>query len=253
MDDLLEAAADLVSLLSPERVRAIADRLRDSRPTEKRPALLQLVATPVARCAMERILVASEQTNVSGDVLAGILVGAVHTRLKTQQESSLELVWTGPTTSYVATRRTEQVLLDLIRHAQKEVFLVSFVAYDVTAVVDALNSAAERGVDLLMLLESSADQGGSLTYDPISMMRKYVPSAVLYSWIDRSAPFIDGKVHAKVAVADGATAFITSANLTGHALEKNMEAGVIIRGGSLPSDLRAHLRALIDTKVIRKS
>lgn len=66
------------------------------------------------------------------------------------------------------------------------------------------------------------------------------------------AQFAEGRVHAKVAVADGKAAFLTSANLTGHALEKNMEAGVVISGGNLPSGLRAHLHALVETQVIRK-
>lgn len=55
-----------------------------------------------------------------------------------------------------------------------------------------------------------------------------------------------------MAVADGNSAFLTSANLTGHALEKNMEAGVVISGGHVPAGLRAHLHALIETNVIRK-
>ena len=38
----------------------------------------------------------------------------------------------------------------------------------------------------------------------------------------------------KVAVADGNTCFITSANLTGYAMERNMEAGVLISGGTFP-------------------
>ena len=45
-------------------------------------------------------------------------------------------------------------------------------------------------------------------------------------------------------------AFLTSANLTGHALEKNMEAGILVTGGHVPSLLRDHLHALIETKVI---
>jgi phosphatidylserine/phosphatidylglycerophosphate/cardiolipin synthase-like enzyme len=36
----------------------------------------------------------------------------------------------------------------------------------------------------------------------------------------------------KVAVADGSICFITSANLTGYAMEKNMEMGVLIEVGN---------------------
>jgi phosphatidylserine/phosphatidylglycerophosphate/cardiolipin synthase-like enzyme len=84
-------------------------------------------------------------------------------------------------------------------------------------------------------------------------MRGCVPSAEIYTWRQKPEPFVDGKVHAKVAVIDGARAFITSANLTGHALEKNMEAGVAIHGGPVPRTLRDHLEALIDVGVIGRA
>jgi phosphatidylserine/phosphatidylglycerophosphate/cardiolipin synthase-like enzyme len=252
MEEMLIAATELVTLLSPSRIEALAHRVRSSVTAERDGSLYQLVTTPIARAALDRLIAAWEQTEVSGDVLGGILVAAAFAREQAQRESSIELVWTGPTTPFVATRRTEQVLLDLIGHAQRDLFLVSFVAYDVSSVVDALNAAAARGINIQILLETSSGHGGSLSIDPIATMLRCVPSANLYVWIDRPAPFAEGRVHAKVAVADGATAFLTSANLTGHALEKNMEAGVVISGGHVPKDLRAHLHALIETKIIRR-
>ncbi len=252
MDVLLAAATELVALLSPSRIEALANRLRGSMPTEIERSLHLLVTTPAARSTLDRLLATWEQTAISGDVLAGILVGAAYARQQAQRESSIELVWTGPTTPVVATRRTEQVLLDIIHHTQSDIFLVSFVAYDVSSVVDALNTAAARGIEVCVLLETSTSHGGSLSIDPIAIMRRCVPSAALYVWTDRPAPYTDGRVHAKVVVADGGTAFLTSANLTGHALEKNMEAGVVISGGHVPTGLRAHLHALIETKVIKR-
>ena len=252
MEAMLIPATDLVALLSPSRIEALADRVRGSLSAERDGSLHQLVTTPAARAALDRLIVTWKQTGISGDVLAGILVGAAYARQQAQRESNLELVWTGPTTPFVATRRTEQVLLDLIRHAQSDLFLVSFVAYDVSSVVDALNAAAARGIDVRILLETSTSHGGSLSVDPVATMRSCVPLAALYVWTGRPSPFTEGMVHAKVAVADGNIAFLTSANLTGHALEKNMEAGVVISGGHIPTGLRAHLHALIETKIIRK-
>jgi cardiolipin synthase A/B len=127
---------------------------------------------------------------------------------------------------------------------------VSFIAYDVPSVVAALNDAASRGVRIRILLEASTSHGGTLNYDPAATMRSRVPKAELFTWKEKPEPFVDGKVHAKVAVGDGARAFITSANLTGHALEKNMEAGVLINGGLVPKILGDHLQGLIDARVI---
>ena len=72
----------------------------------------------------------------------------------------------------------------------------------------------------------------------------------LYAWRDKTAPFSEGRVHAKVAVSDGKMCFITSANLTGYAMDRNMEAGVLIAGGHIPTLLDDHLRALAALNVI---
>jgi cardiolipin synthase A/B len=159
-------------------------------------------------------------------------------------------VWTGPTTPFVSARRTEQALLQVINSASSTLFITSFVAYDFSSIVRALNVANDRGVVVSMLLESSQGHGGSISIDVIGKMRTLVPSARLYAWIDKNDEFSGGRVHAKVALADRAICFITSANLTGHAMEKNMEAGVLITGGQIPKLLDVHLRALVDLRQI---
>ena len=101
-----------------------------------------------------------------------------------------------------------------------------------------------------MLLELSQGHGGSISFDVIGKMKGMVPSSKVYAWMEKTELFSGGRVHAKVAVADAGMCFITSANLTGFAMEKNMEAGVLITGGSIPLLLDEHLRSLIDTKVV---
>jgi phosphatidylserine/phosphatidylglycerophosphate/cardiolipin synthase-like enzyme len=250
MQALLDAVVDLVALVSPAKVRTIAGALRGLASPASAPAANTLADTPAARAAVTRVLAAWAQVRPSADEVAGMLVGASEARLRVERELSVELVWTGPTTRFVPTRRTEQVLLDLVAGAQTDLFLVSFVAYDVRSVVTAMNEAASRGVRLRVLLEASTSHGGSLSVDPAATMRASVPTAELFTWKEKPEPFVDGKVHAKVAVVDDSRAFITSANLTGHALEKNMEAGVLINGGPVPRTLRAHLEGLVDVGVI---
>lgn len=101
-----------------------------------------------------------------------------------------------------------------------------------------------------MILELSQDHGGSISFDAIGKMKTLVPAARLFAWHEKADSFADGRVHAKVAVADERICLITSANLTGHAMEKNMEAGVIIEGGNIPATLKSHLQALIATKIV---
>jgi len=166
MQALLDAVIDLVALVSPGKVRTIAGALRGLATPDAAPAPNTLADTPAARAAVARVLAAWTPVQPTGDEVAGMLLGASEARLRVERELSVELVWTGPTTRFVPTRRTEQVLLDLIASATTDLFLVSFVAYDVRSVVTAMNEAASGGVRLRVLLEASTSHGGTLNVDP---------------------------------------------------------------------------------------
>jgi cardiolipin synthase len=56
---------------------------------------------------------------------------------------------------------------------------------------------------------------------------------------------LERAMHAKAAIADEQVAFVTSANLTGSAIEANMELGLLVRGGAVPRRLARHFRALM--------
>ena len=244
--------AAVVCLVSPEKVQSIANRIRQTGTSIAASPLSSVVGTPAAAGVVDQLVDAWRKTSVGAEELASMLLAAGHVFTKVANHQSTELVWTGPTTPFVATRRTEQALLQAINAAEQTLFITSFVAYDVSTIVKALNAAATRGVAISMLLELSQDHGGSISFDAIGKMSALVPAAKLYAWRDKADPFSEGRVHAKVAVADGMVCFITSANLTGHAMEKNMEAGVLITGGHIPRLLNEHLRSLVDANVVNQ-
>ena len=250
MEELLDAVAAVVGLISPEKVKAVATRIRHTDPTKAAAALSGVLGTPMAFIVVERLVEAWRGTTIEADELASMLLASSHVLAKAAREQSTELVWTGPTTPFVSARRTEQALLQVIDSARSTLFITSFVAYDVSCIVAALNVASGRGVSISMLLESSQEHGGSISMDVIGKMRNLVPAARLYGWQDKTDEFADGRVHAKVAVADGKMCFITSANLTGYAMERNMEAGILITGDAISRTLDDHLRSLVDTGVI---
>jgi cardiolipin synthase len=170
-------------------VRTVASALRGLANPGAAPNANTLADTPAARAAVGRVIAAWGQVQASGDEVAGMLLGASEARLRVERELSVELVWTGPTTRFVPTRRTEQVLLDLIASATKDLFLVSFVAYNVPSVVAALNDAASRGVRLRILFEASTSHGGTLNYDPAATMRSRVPTwRRLFTWKEKPSP-----------------------------------------------------------------
>lgn len=252
MVKLLDAIADLVMRVPSEKIQVIAARIKHTNPTKANGALQDVVSTPLAAAAVKRLSKAWQNSKVGAAELAAMLIAASHVHCRANEAVTTELVLTGPGIPCVATRRTEQALLQVIGSAKKALFITSFVAYDVGSIVAALNEASHRGVRISMLLESSQQHGGSITIDAIGKMRTLVPTAQLYAWLDKPEPFADGRVHAKVAVADAHICFVTSANLTGYAMERNMEAGLLIRGGQIPKLLSDHLHALIDMRVISR-
>ncbi len=248
MEALLDAVTEIVTLISREKIRAIANRIRHA--DSKSVSLSDFASTHKVAVAIDQLKKSWLTTEVVGNELAAMLIATSHTVDKINAAQTLELVWTGPTTPFVSARRTEQALLQVIESARKSLFITSFVAYDVSSIIDALNKAIARGVTVSMLLESSIDHGGTMSLDVTGKMRELIPEAMLYAWSKKSNGFIGGRVHAKVALADNLSCFITSANLTGFAMEKNMEAGVLINGGRLPAVLAKHLTTLIDLKII---
>jgi phosphatidylserine/phosphatidylglycerophosphate/cardiolipin synthase-like enzyme len=67
---------------------------------------------------------------------------------------------------------------------------------------------------------------------------------VLYHWPPAKRSDPAAKMHAKLAVADRSVLFVTSANLTASGVTANIEAGVLIRGGTAPLRAAEHIEAL---------
>ncbi len=253
MKRLIDAVYAISRQLSPEKTQSIASKIFQATSKMTASEISGLVGTQVALRSLDELMEAWKNTKVSSGELVAMLLSSSNAIKQIASEQSIDLVWTGPTTPFVSTRRTEQALLQVIDAAQKELFITSFVTYDVASILNSLNKACNRGVVVSILLELSHDQGGNVSIDGIGRMKALVHQALLYAWRDKTDVFTNGSVHAKVAVADEHICFITSANLTGNAMEKNMEAGVLITGGEIPKLMHNHLRSLVDVKIISQA
>ena len=249
---LLDIAYDLATLLPPSRVAMIATKLHDMDKSEVTDQVLTTVTTGIARKKLLDFLQAWQDSTLSGKEAGTLLIACSHSLVRANEDNQIELVLTGPTTPFVATRRTEQVFLDVISSAKSDLFIVSFVAHQRPSILAALKSAADRGVNLNIILESSVETGGTLEIDQFIGLKTALPKANFYHWTQREEEFAGGKVHAKIVLSDQKYAFLTSANLTGHAMERNIEAGVLFRGGDTPQDIAKHLNGLIDLNILTR-
>jgi len=253
MKSLNEAVARIALEVHPDRIDAVCSALGLSQDANKFAAVKSALGETFSSRLIKGLAEALQaNSNVTSRELSMMFRASSATAALAAGASSVELVWTGPATGMVPIRHTAQVLTGLIDEARLRLFLVSFVAYHVGSVVDALKGATERGVHVRVLLEQSKEHGGNVTVDSIAMLRHNLPRAQIYEWDKAMADeSLTASVHAKCAVADGAVAFVTSANVSDAAMERNMELGVLLRGGQLPGQLERHLTALVTTKQIR--
>ncbi len=122
--------------------------------------------------------------------------------------------------------------------------MASFAAYRIGSVIAALDAAGRRGVHVSMVLESSEmleGGGGALAY-----LRYRI-----YEWpVDQREP-PDAKLHAKAVIIDSRDVLLTSANMTSAAYDRNIELGVLCRGGGVAAQVQRHFDALIARGVLR--
>lgn len=256
MADLWRAIGELAAAMHADRIVAAAEVIRRLRSATEFERAKSAFGPNVDQERLERVRASwAAMPRVAPSEIAAALEGAANAAAILDTSSAIELVWTGPKTGLIPTRRTEQVILEVVDTARNDIFLVTYAFYKASTVVEALNAAVDRGVTVRILLESSTERGGAIRGDAVKTMAEAVPGATVYVW-DVASKKREGDVsacvHAKCAVADGTLVFVSSANLTSAALERNMELGVLIRGGDVPGRLRAHLEALVATNVIRE-
>ncbi len=197
-------------------------------------------------------------TSVTPENLAWALRGAAHTDEYHRDGQSIEVVWTGPQAEVSEFRRTDQALLEIINCAQKTLLIATFAAYKIPNIAFALGEAAERGVEISVILESKDSSAGRTAFWELKELGEDVAAKTsVFVWPLHKRTQDEagghGALHVKCAVADDSVALISSANLTGYAFNLNMELGVLLRGGSAPVQIAEHLRRLIHRGVLQKT
>ena len=249
---IYQQAARIARSLPPERINVAAHKIASIPTGGVTKAKLEAAwGTAAAKPSVVEFCAVAAQAGLSGGEIAAALRAASEAMNLARDENQVDLIWTGPQTSAIPVRRNEQAMCELIDGAKKELFIVSFVAVKAENVYAAIDKAISRGVKVSLLAESSIENGGTLdTSDPVAILHKKFPSATCYRW-SCTGSTKKHCVHVKCAVADGEVALVTSANLTGAAMDSNMELGVLIRSKEIAGKLASHLAALVDENIVK--
>ena len=184
--------------------------------------------------------------------VAAMLSTAAHCRQQFQAELSLEFVWTGPIPEGSYSRRTDQALLEVIQGAQQTLTIVSFAVYKIPEILESLQQAILRGVNLTLIFEMPEESNGKVAYNNLfSIDPALLKKSKLLIWPKSKRPVnTDGKMgslHAKFAIADDREIFVSSANLTSYAMTLNMEMGVLIHSASFALEVSDRINGLISS------
>lgn len=151
--------------------------------------------------------------------------------------TDLRAVWSGPTFPGDGDHTTA-ALAHLIDEATDDVFASTYSGSPSSAYLKALWRAVARGVKTTVLLEPKLNGGKTAAW-----IQEMLVGARFLGF----NPGPDGGIqHSKVVIIDSRIAFITSANLSEAAHERNLEAGVVIRDPEFASVLRQRFSSLFN-------
>jgi len=252
---LTDAIVQVARALPAKHALEIADDIAEilSASSHEAAALAQRYPHPTLRDAAEDLVRGwrAGGSELPGSAVALALRAAASARSDARGEQRIDPVWSGPETPEIAVRRTREALIEVVRAARHRLIVVAFAAYKVQAVVEELRAAAQRNVDIRLVLETSEDSAGYLSHSASGAFADLRGRATFWVWPgDRRPPH--AKLHAKAAIADRTVALVGSANLTDVALGDSMELGVLVRGGPLPALLSDHFLVLMDRGDLRR-
>lgn len=258
LNETSEVVADVAAELA--RALSAANLSKLLQQASREMSAVDYLNTLAANCRqLEQRLVLRSSASKLGldcvDLRASEVAMAVASARRQMKATSLEVVWTGPASVASAMRGTEQVLLEVIDCANRELLVVVYAAFDIRNVVAAIDQAIDRGVDVTVVVESINPKTGEQKPNFLASFSVDIRTrARLLHWPlaarDTDENGRPGCLHAKVAVGDREVVFVTSANLTGSAMRENMEIGLRIDNCELGEQVVAHFERMSDDGIL---
>lgn len=255
--DFSIAVENLVRKAPAVWLTAACEALKAFPPTATAEFVLhRLPATNNADLSFLMSSVVQEATGkMSWEALAWALSITFNSYHRWQARQHIELLWSGPSpTGQIPARRIDQALYDLIAHAEREILLVTFAAAKIERLTGELWKAAQRGVQIRLILEFEQSSEGQLSYDAMNAFpQALLTAAEVYHWPvekrERNQAGRPGKLHAKVAVVDD-SALVSSANLTDDAFNRNLEVGILVANPEFLLSTKTYVQSLIAEKTL---
>ncbi len=203
---------------------------------------------------------------LSNDQLAATLDLLLRDRwLRPKVDDIFDLVTTGPEAPGIANRDTSVVVRELFAHATTSVVVAGYAVYQGQRVFQALADRMVECPGLSVRLFLDVQRGPGDTSLPGELVRRFADRLRNQEWPkDRPLPhvFFDPRsletvpqkracLHAKCIAVDQRVVFVSSANFTEAAQERNLEMGLLVRSPSLAERMVRHFDALVSEGALR--
>jgi len=247
--------------MSVASLRAIAQALRGGQ-----------LGIPLSRLALKRVAPScsdncvGQLANLVADGMKpahlALLVDAAAEAAEARMSLAAELVWTGPETSVAHSRDTSVVLAELFASAQKSIIVSTFVVHQPRVVFRALAERIAQVPSLKVQLFVHVGRDKHDTRHESEILREFATEfrtgwpgenrpTLYYDPRSLSANATDRATwHAKVVVVDEEQSFVTSANFTEWAQQRNVEAGVLIRNAAFGRQLCQQFESLVQSRAV---
>jgi len=169
-----------------------------------------------------------------------------------------DLVWSGPEVPGLHARDTRRVYEELLGSAERSVWASTYAFFDGPRAFEVLARRMDARPELRVTLLLNIQRKRGDTTAAEHLVRRFADRFWTTDWPGSSRPSVyydpraldlegpGGVLHAKAVVADDEAVFVTSANLTEAALERNIELGLLVRDRALAASVSSHFRGLID-------
>jgi phosphatidylserine/phosphatidylglycerophosphate/cardiolipin synthase-like enzyme len=232
-----------------------------------------LLPSPPSSAALRSVLGGDESVEIVGAALAELEALGVSGRATAAWIRALskaearsprpDLVWSGPEVPGINARNTKRVYEELLGSAQRSAWVSTYAYFDGHKAFEILARRMDEvsSLRVVLLLNIQRKRGDTTSTDQV--VRRFADRFWKDEWpgnarpnvfydpraLDQDAP--SGVLHAKAVVVDDEAVFVTSANLTEAALERNIELGLLVRDRALAASVSAHFRVLIDRGLLR--
>jgi phosphatidylserine/phosphatidylglycerophosphate/cardiolipin synthase-like enzyme len=180
-------------------------------------------------------------------------------------EDMVDLVTTGPEPGGITNRDTSVVVRELFAHANESVLVAGYAVYQGQRVFQALADRMQAcpGLRVRLFLDIQRGYGDTTAASALAARfaehfrqhqwpaNRPLPQVYYYPRSLELAPDKRTSLHAKCVVVDSQNVFVSSANFTEAAHERNIEIGLLLRSKILAERIVRHFEVLVSEGLLR--